>query len=273
MRLLTWNLNGRRSVDRQVTAIASRAPDIVALQEITYRSAALHRVALAAVGLAHIVDSFSHSAPWERVGPRRYGLLIASIHPLTPLPSTARVPWPERLLSADIATPSGLLTIHTTHIPPGSSNGPRKIDMLEALTSVVAEPSPTPRILCGDFNVPQAELPNGRIVTWAERLTVGGEPRPRVTWRKRDARQWDAAERTVMEGGPQRALVDAYRALHGYARQEFSWILKRKALRVGRRFDHAFCSREIRISRCEYLHDVRERGLSDHAALELDFEL
>ena len=81
-----------------------------------------------------------------------------------------------------------------------------------------------------------------------------------------DARRWDAAERTIMEGGRSQQLIDAYRHVHGYGRQEFSWFLKRGQKRTGRRFDHAFCSRELRISRCEYLHSVRDDGLSDHAA-------
>jgi len=34
----------------------------------------------------------------------------------------------------------------------------------------------------------------------------------------------------------------------------------------------AFCSRNLRVRRCEYLHTVREQGLSDHSALELEFE-
>ena len=68
-------------------------------------------------------------------------------------------------------------------------------------------------------------------------------------------------------------LIDAYRHVHGYARQEFSWFVKRGERRIGRRFDHAFCTRDLRIRRCEYIHDVREDALSDHAALELDFEL
>ena len=49
--------------------------------------------------------------------------------------------------------------------------------------------------------------------------------------------------------------------------------MKRGEMRVGRRFDHIFCSRDIRVSRCEYLHGVREAGLSDHSALEIDFEV
>ena len=54
-----------------------------------------------------------------------------------------------------LATPTGDFIIHTTHIPPGSSNGWIKVAMLEAVSTVVGEPAPTPRVLCGDFNVPQ----------------------------------------------------------------------------------------------------------------------
>jgi exonuclease III len=272
VRLLTWNLNGRRLIDRQIDAISSRSPDIVALQEVTRTSVLLFRPALLAAGFAAVLDSFANSTSWEIRGPRRYGLLIASRLPMTPRESSSLVPWPERLLSAKVATPAGPLTIHTTHIPPGSSNGWIKVEMLEAVAAVLAE-SAAPCILCGDFNVPQAEMSDGRIVTWAER--VPGAAAATLPGRSigKDRPRWDAAERTIMEGGAQRALVDAYRTLHGYGRQEFSWFLKRGQLRVGRRFDHVFCSRQMRISRCEYLHEVREIGLSDHSALELDFEL
>jgi len=75
-----------------------------------------------------------------------------------------------------------------------------------------------------------------------------------------------------MEGGRNKILIDAYRQPHGYGRQEFSWFLKHKALTVGRRFDHVFCSPELQVSACEYLHDLRTQGLSDHSALELDFD-
>jgi exonuclease III len=272
VRLLTWNLNGRQRIDGQIAAIASRAADIVALQEITRASAELFRNALSNCGFAHVVDSFTVSTPWIAAGPRRYGLLIASKHPLTAQPSSPIVPWPERLLSADLALSPGPLTIHTTHIPPGSSNGWMKVEMLEAVAQVVAA-SPAPLILCGDFNIPQRETTDGRIVTWAERWVLGKLPILQARKRGGSGHRWDAAERTIMEGGRDRALVDSYRTLHGYERQEFSWFVRRGELRIGRRFDHVFCSRDIRLLRCEYLHDLRESGLSDHSAMEVDFEL
>ena len=83
-----------------------------------------------------------------------------------------------------------------------------------------------------------------------------------------------------MEGGPNRALVDAYRARHGYERQEFSWYLKRGERRVGRRFDHAFCSRDHRrairkevpptdlLSFCQRLFQQRDHTIEIFVAIK-----
>ena len=272
MRLLTWNLNARRNVDGQVAAIAAHQPDVVALQEVTARTVSVLRTTLPALNLSHVIDSFAASPEWVAVGPRRYGLLIASRFPLSEAPHAHEVVWPERLLSARVSTPTQAVVIHSTHIPPGSSNGGTKIVMLEAVLAVVSAPS-TPTILCGDFNVPQAETRDGRIVTWAQRMKAGQETRLRARRHGMEGRRWDLAERTLMEGGAQRVWIDAYRHLHGYEREDFSWFLKRGPRRIGRRFDHIFCSREIRVIRCEYLHSVREDCLSDHSAVELDFDV
>lgn len=272
MRLLTWNLNGRRSIEKQSATVAALAPDVVALQELTLNSVLQWRDALIASGFVYLIDSFAHSPSWQAIGPRKYGLLIASRLPLVQAASQQPVPWPERILSATMTSPEGAISLHTTHIPPGSTNGWMKIEMLEAVSRVVAETSRSPTILCGDFNIPKLETPDGRIITWAEDYP-DTESRVFGRWRGGSGLRWDAAERSVMEGGAGRDLVDAYRHLHGYGGQEFSWFVKRNNRRIGRRFDHVFCSREVRIRRCEYIHKVREDHLSDHSALELDFEL
>jgi exonuclease III len=272
MRLLTWNLNGRRKVEDQVAAIAARSPDIVALQELILNSATSWREVLPKAGLAHVIDSFASSPTWEAKGPRKYGLVLAGRFPLTVVTSAHVVPWPERILSATVETPRGAINVSTTHIPPGCTNGWMKVKMLNAVCAIVSERSDTRSILCGDFNVPQAETLQGRIITWGEDI-IDGEPKLWGRFRGGDAREWDAAERTMMEGGAHRQLIDAYRHLHGYDRQEFSWFVKRKERRIGRRFDHIFCSRGLRITGCEYLHSLREAGLSDHSGLELDFEI
>ena len=76
------------------------------------------------------------------------------------------MPWPERLLSVDIETPCGPLEMHTTLIPPGVTDGWIKIEMREGLYAGLARPSTAPRILGGDFNRPQLELPTDEVMTW-----------------------------------------------------------------------------------------------------------
>ena len=274
MRLITWNLNARRgSIPLQVAALARHSPDILALQEVSRGMVEPLRCELSAIGLSHAIDSFAVAPSWKAKGPRRYGLMIAARFPLAPSRSDVSVCWPERLLSVVLATPSGPLVLHTTHVPPGSSNGATKMFMLEGVLSVVAAAHPARQILCGDFNLPQLETVEGQIVTWAERVGSTESAKIRRRWRGLSAVRWDQAERGVIEGGPNKILIDAYRHLHGYGRQDFSWFLKRKELRIGRRFDHVFCSLEVTVLACEYLHHLREEGLSDRSALELDFDI
>jgi endonuclease/exonuclease/phosphatase family metal-dependent hydrolase len=88
-----------------------------------------------------------------------FGEIIASKYQLTPLePERPGIPWPERLLSAEIQFPNSHFFFHATHIPPGSSNGWMKIDMITGVTDyLLASPEQT-HILCGDFNTPKAEI-------------------------------------------------------------------------------------------------------------------
>jgi exonuclease III len=252
-----------------MTALVSLSPDLICLQEVTAATAVDILKLLAAAGFPHIIHSFAHSPPWRAVGPRRYGLVIASRFLLTFQPHSTAPPWPERLLSGFVALPTGTALLTTTHIPPGSSNGWMKVEMLEALHSVMSEPADLPRIVCGDLNAPQAELRSSEVVTWAQRITPNG-PRTRHRFRGGPGSRWDAAERTVLTGTE---LRDAFRSIHGYEVEEFSWWLARKGETVGRRFDHAFCSPQLEVHACRYIHALRESGLSDHAPLEMFFSL
>ncbi len=89
--------------------------------------------------------------------------------------------------------------------------------------------------------------------------------------RGRPGGEWDTGERQVLTGLADFDLADVYRLLHGYAPVETSWVLKQAGREVGRRFDHVFASRELLPLACEYLHDVRLSGLSDHSAIEVIF--
>ena len=258
MRLISWNVQ-RRVGDgllRQVEALAGRRADLVALQEVTASSGALLRAALRQAGWEYVELSLDRVAA-ARADRRRSrgGVLLASRWPLQCLPPTAfRVPWPERLLSALVDSPWGPLELHTVYVP-NVSTGPAvgrpwlKVETFEGLYERLARPSRRPRILCGDFNAPYAEQPDGTVVPFGK------------------AGRAAAAELGVLHGLGRFDLVDVFRAVNGYDAREFSWYGRVN----GYRLDHLFASRSLRAIGCGYRHEFRFGRLSDHAAIEADF--
>lgn len=126
MRFISWNV-GRRvgRLPDQIKALKKCQPDVIALQEVTQSTASLFFKILPTIGLYNIANSTSLAQDKEILkGSRRYGELIASRWPLSSIPPTSfHIPWPERVLSVEINSPVGLIECHTTHIPPGTSNG------------------------------------------------------------------------------------------------------------------------------------------------------
>lgn len=272
-RVISWNINGRKKkLPAQILALQGRRPDVVALQEVKITTAPLLEMELREIGLPHCTNSFSLATDLSLLsGRRQYGELIASRWPLRSVAFKAfPVPWPERVLSAVIESPSGEIEIHTVHIPPGISNGWTKIEMFEGIYQQLACASNLPRILCGDFNSPQSELSNGEIIT-AGQYEMKGKFLCWARWRGDTGERWDRGERNVLHGLADFDLPDVYRALHGYGGDDFTWYWKSKGRCVGRRFDHVFASRKLNPVRCDYLHSLREAGLSDHSPIEVDF--
>ena len=177
------------------------------------------------------------------------------------------MPWPERLLSAAIQSPFGQVELHAAYIPPGSSHGWLKVETLEGIFKRLSRPSRRPRILCGDFNTPQAECEDGRVITWGECMKNGT-----IRLDKKRGERWDHAERNILVGLADYDLYDVFRELHGYAFQDFSWFITRNQKTIARRFDHIFASRILNPVSCVYLHTFREHGLSDHSAIEACFQ-
>ena len=273
IRLISWNVNGRRkNISNQIQALDDHQPDAVALQEVKITTVKPLEEALCKIGLTHCINSFGLAVELSSLsGHRQYGELVASCWPLCALPpETYQVPWTERVLSAVIQSPCGDIEIHTVLIPPGVSNGWTKIEMLEGIYQQLASISERPRILCGDFNAPQSELSDGEIVTWGQHK-VNDKFLCWEHWRGGTGKRWDAGERNVLQGLAEFDLPDVYRALHGYGRHEFSWYWRGGTRSIGRRFDHVFASRKLNPVRCEYLHSLREAGLSDHSPVKVDF--
>lgn len=268
MKLISWNVNVRRDVVGQVAALATYGPDIVALQEVTHPRVPLFRAAFAAIGLPHVAETMS---AWTNPDANRYrerGVLLASRWACRPLPASPglALPWPERLLSAQVCAPGGDIALHTIYVPTGVRGPEPKLTTLTRLYARLACHSATPRILCGDFNLPQEEQPDGTLVTFAQTRTATGYTLPVAVWKRR----MHAAEGLMMRSLADYDLPDVYRQLHGFDRTDASWVAPNSGR--GFRLDHVFASRALRVRSCRYLHELRERCLSDHSAVETVFD-
>lgn len=265
-RLVSWNIGGRvRANRRQAEVLKSCNADVVALQEVRVSSMRNFERILPELGLPYMEETTHLAEQYDR----RYGVLFASRWPLKRISSIeTKVPYPERVLSVMIDSPWGELELHTAHIVPGSSRGWKKIEMFEGIYQCLAHYSDNLRILCGDFNAPQAETSNGRIITWGQNMRAGGEIEIYKGYER-----WDSGERSVLEDLAEYDLADVFRRLNGYNVEGYSWFMKRKGeVTVKRRFDHIFASRALRAVECRYLEHVVKQDLSDHAAIEAVFE-
>jgi exonuclease III len=164
-------------------------------------------------------------------------------------------PWRERTVSAIVDTPSGPIEAHTVYVPEGATGpaiGQRwlRAETFEAIHARLARVSSMPRLLCGDFNAPHAELPDGTIVPF-------GRP-------GRDA----DAELLVLRDLALIGLVDAFRTVHGFGVSAYSWRGRRNDYRI----DHILASVGLRPVRAEYHCHLIEAHLSDHAAIDVTFE-
>ncbi len=254
--LLSWNVAGRtKLLDEQIAAVRRRDADIVCLQEVRASTVGPWSEALSDEGLDEILDSSRFADG------RRLFNLTASRWPMTEL-APLGLPQPERVLSALVDSPAGLVELHNAHIPPAPSNGLVKVETCEALTNALARPAPggRHRILCGDLNTPRRETPDGEVETFASNHPG-------------DEQRWDAAERGLLVGLAEWDLPDIFRTLNGYDRDDVSWVMHTRARRkAAHRLDHVLASAALAAVRCDYEQGWREAGLSDHAAIEARFE-
>ncbi len=273
MRVITWNVAGRRSrSEQQVVALGAFDPDIVALQEVRISAIGDLTSGLKKLGLQNVLNSFQLASDHSKlVGPRQYGEIIATRFPIEPLrPENFRIPWPERVLSCRIKHAVGDVDFHTTHIPPGVTNKWIKIETFEGIFEKLALDTQANRILCGDFNSPDQEFSDGRVKVFGERLRKDGSIVPQ-NHRGQPPGRWSKGERSVITGLSEIGMPDVFRALHGYEAAEGSWFSQREGKLTVRRFDHIFASPQLNPTKAQYLHALRETKLSDHSPLLVDF--
>ena len=249
--VLTWDVAGRvRGQEAQLSALAEAPFDVLCLQEVTPTTRARWETSLGELGL-HVAVSEWLDGPQ---GSRRFAVLIASRQPLRDVGSLAGLPWPERHLAVRV----GGLEVHTLHAPLSSKEGQVKVRTLEAVFAALAGADDgVPRVLTGDLNTPRYESREGEIFTFAR--TAGG--RLRADYGERH----DRAELLLIDDLVRRGWRDAFRSLHGYGRRDRSWF--QEGWGPGWRLDHIIASPALEPVACDYVHEWREAGLSDHSAM------
>ncbi len=254
--LISWNVAGRvKKLPMQANGLAEHEPHVIALQEVTATTIPLWRSELEAREY-QIITSFDLASDRESlVGGRKYCVLTASRWPMEALPPTDfDLPWPERVLSVIVHSPWGEIECHNVHLPAGVSHGWIKVETFEGIYGRLAGESKLPRILCGDFNSPRAERTDGVTVPFGDHKE-----------------RWSSAELSVITGLAEYDLGDVYRHLHGFGKQDVSWVMWRLGKQYSRRFDHVFASQRLNLKSCGYLHSLREQGFSDHSPIEACF--
>ena len=265
--VLTWNTAKRlKHAPGQVELIHKLSPDIIALQEIIPSTEQKLRSLLLKTH-PHIISSFElvedHS---KLVKKRMFGQLIASRFPLCAIdPKNFAIPWTERVLSVTASIGDLKIDLHTTHIPPGSSNGWLKVEMIDGIVQYFKDHHEHPQILCGDFNTPQKETNSDGVITFAQRIKSDGKIVLRKQFRGGLGADWDTSERSLFTELKSHGLRDAYREQHPDDLDAFSWSFRRNGKEFKTRFDHMFVDKRLHLCDCEFIND--QGSLSDHAPL------
>jgi exonuclease III len=253
--LVSWNVAGRRTrLAEQAERVLALEPDVVCLQEVTPVTAEPWAERLADAGLSAALAPM----PTAREGSRPLAVLTAAREEPSVRP-VADVPWPERVLAADVGT----LEIVNVHSPISPKPGLAKVLTHEAVAGHLRAGS-GPRVAVGDLNTPRKEHPDGSVWTFA-RDRYG-------RLRKERGERWDLAESALIRGLEPDGFRDAFRELNGFESKEPTWEWPRYG--GGWRLDHLIASAEVEVTACAYRHDWRrDDKLSDHSALVAELSI
>jgi endonuclease/exonuclease/phosphatase family metal-dependent hydrolase len=166
------------------------------------------------------------------------------------------LPWSERHLACIVILDGMEVEVRNVHAPLSQKPEQVKVRTLEAVFAAVTRDDNVPRVVAGDLNTPRYEARTGEVLTFAR--TRSGRLRPAYGERH------DRAELALIAELPARGWRDAFRALHGYERRDRSWM---STVGYGYRLDHLIVSPQLEPVACDYLHEWRERGLSDHSPM------
>jgi exodeoxyribonuclease-3 len=249
--IATWNVNGLRARESQLLEwLDAEQPDLVCLQELKCH------VSQVPASLA------AHPRYWSGWhGERAYSgvaLLVArSLVAEAPVFTHPAFDFEQRVITADLHTVHGPLTVASLYVPNGGKDYEAKLRFLDGLDAWAADVQPHAPglVLCGDLNVALTD----RDIHAKERKPGQIGTRP------------DERERLGRLLG--RGLVDVGRALEPDNDALFTWWAPWRGMRqrnIGWRIDYVVASAALATqARTGVVR--RETGTSDHAPVVITF--
>jgi len=248
MKVTTWNVNGVRAREAQVSDwLRLEKPDVLCLQEL---KASAHQVPVS------IASPEGYWAHWHGEGGYSgVALLIAkSACPVRPTFSSPSFDVERRIIVATLGT----LEVASIYVPNGGKDFAAKVRFLEALAQYAAErhAAGARLLLCGDFNVARTER----------------DVHPKL--RDSHLTGQTAGERALLEELFAQGLTDLGRHFAPDDDALFTWWAPWRQYRernIGWRLDFIASSPQLtpKATRCTA---VREFGSSDHAPVTAMFE-
>ncbi len=166
--------------------------------------------------------------------------------------------YPEKILVTECSIGGREIEVWNVRAVPGSMKGEEKIKILETVFDRIMAAESRPRVLAGDFNSPDEELPDGQAIIHADK-------HPEIQ------KRWLNAELNILKGLGHAGLVDTFRYVHGYTDLEVEQTSFKNS-----RFDHIFASQEFTPEVSRYDHDAfgtfdDKNAYSDHAPILTTF--
>ncbi|PWT84865.1 MAG: exodeoxyribonuclease III [Blastocatellia bacterium] len=251
MKIATWNVNGIRARQTEVQEwIARERPAVVCLQEI---KAAPDYIPI------FLCEIEGYWCYWH--GHKGYSGValhvrndVARHRPAFQHPA---FDYEHRIVSVDLTTDVGDVTVASVYVPNGGKDFPAKQRFLEAMDEYAASFQVTGRalVMCGDLNVARTDMD-----------VHPKERKPRAIGQLPE-------ERALLERIIGRGLVDVGRALDPDNDGLFTWWAPWRNLRqrnIGWRLDYVLASTPLaaRATACPVQKEV---GTSDHAPVIAEF--
>ena len=270
---ISWNTAKRtKYINKQVELIMKNDCDVVALQEVIYSSERMFKELLSPK-YKYIFSSFDLVKDKSILnGKRMFGQLVASKIPCKTIsPNKMNIPWTERVLTVLLLIEGIKIYFYTTHIPPGSSNGWIKIEMINGIVRHLINNKKYNQILCGDFNTPKHESLNNGLITFGQVINKNGKIKIKKSFRGGKGIDWDRGERSLFKDLKENDIIESYRLKYPRKFGEKSWTYKRKGKLFGQRFDHFFASTTFIVNKIKYIK--LNESISDHNPIVAEFDL